>query len=86
MHVIELDARRRTSFGRVGRKEHTRYIVEERQDGTMLLTPAVVVPATLPIEWIESLRLGVAEAQAGKTRPAREVFAELGIDLDADDD
>jgi hypothetical protein len=38
--MIELDARRGTSFGRLGRKEHTRYLVDEKEDGTMVLIPA----------------------------------------------
>lgn len=42
--VVELDDRRRTSLGRVGRKEHTRYLVEEQADGTLIWRPAVVVP------------------------------------------
>lgn len=41
--LIELDARRRASFGRVGRPEHTRYLVSEEDDGTLILTPAAVV-------------------------------------------
>lgn len=42
--LVELDERRRTSLGRVGRKEHTRYLVEEQADGTLIWRPAVVVP------------------------------------------
>lgn len=42
--LIELDERRRTSLGRVGHKEHTRYLVEEQVDGTLIWRPAVVVP------------------------------------------
>lgn len=79
MTIIELDARRRTSLGRVGQKAHTRYIVEEHEDGTLVLTPALVIPATLSPERIESIKAGVAEAMAGKTRPAAEVLAELGL-------
>lgn len=41
--LIELDARRRASLGRVGRPEHTRYLVREEADGTLILTPAAVV-------------------------------------------
>jgi len=41
--LIELDARRRASFGRVGRPEHTRYLVSEEDDGTLVLTPATIV-------------------------------------------
>lgn len=41
--LIELDGRRRASLGRVGRPEHTRYLVSEQEDGTLVLTPAAVV-------------------------------------------
>jgi hypothetical protein len=41
--LLELDARRRVSLGKVGRAEHTRYLVEEFADGSVMLTPAVVV-------------------------------------------
>jgi hypothetical protein len=42
--LVELDERRRTSLGKVGRKEHSRYLVEEQPDGTLIWRPAVVVP------------------------------------------
>jgi hypothetical protein len=42
--LVELDERRRTSLGRVGRKEHTRYLVEEQPDGTLIWRPAAVIP------------------------------------------
>lgn len=80
MQLIELDARRRTSFGRLGHKEHTRYIVEEKLDGTMVLTPALVIPATMTVDRLESIRMGVIDAHAGRTRPASDVLAELGLD------
>lgn len=43
--LIELDSRRRAAFGRIGRAEHTRYLVTEEPDGTLILTPAVVMAA-----------------------------------------
>jgi hypothetical protein len=42
--LVELDDRRRTALGKVGRKEHTRYLVEEQSDGTLIWHPAVVMP------------------------------------------
>ena len=42
-HLIELDARRRVALGRLGNPEHTRYLVSEHPDGTLTLTPAVVM-------------------------------------------
>lgn len=41
--VLELDERRRASFGRIGRSEHHRYLVTEEADGTIVLRPAVVM-------------------------------------------
>ena len=41
--LIEVDARRRMSLGRIGRVEHTRYLASEQPDGTVILTPAVVM-------------------------------------------
>lgn len=42
-HLIELDSRRRLALGRIGKPEHTRYLVDEQPDGTLVLTPAVVM-------------------------------------------
>lgn len=41
--VLELDERRRASFGRIGNPDHRRYLVDVDPDGTITLTPAVVV-------------------------------------------
>jgi len=41
--LVELDERRRVSLGRIGRQEHTRYLVTEESDGTLVFTPAVVL-------------------------------------------
>ena len=41
--LVELDARRRTSFGRIGRPEHSRYLATEYPNGDVLLRPAVVL-------------------------------------------
>ena len=43
--LVELDSRRRVSLGRLGRPEHRRYFVTEEPDGTLVLTPAVVMTA-----------------------------------------
>lgn len=40
---IVLDERRRTSLAKVGRKEDRRYLVDELDDGTIVLTPALTV-------------------------------------------
>lgn len=41
MTMIELDERRRLSLGKIGR--HSRYLVREEQDGTLIFEPAVVL-------------------------------------------
>ena len=41
--VLEVDSRRRISLGSLA--EHDRYLVEVQEDGTIVLTPAVVMPA-----------------------------------------
>ncbi len=41
--VLELDDRRRASFGRIGRAEHRRYLVTQEPDGTIVMRPAVVI-------------------------------------------
>lgn len=40
---LELDDRRRASLGKLGRSEHTRYLVDEDPDGTLIFRPAVVM-------------------------------------------
>ncbi len=41
--LVELDERRRASLGKVGKPEHRRYLASEQPDGTIVLTPAVVM-------------------------------------------
>lgn len=43
MGTVELDARRRASFGKLGNSEHGRYRVTEFENGAMLLEPAVLI-------------------------------------------
>lgn len=42
--LLELDARRRISLGALA--TYDRYLVEVQDDGTIVLTPAVVIPAS----------------------------------------
>jgi len=42
--IVELDSRGRVSLGRLG-VEHPRYLAHIEADGTVVLTPAVVVSA-----------------------------------------
>jgi hypothetical protein len=39
--VIEVDERRRISLGKIG--HHSRYVVHEESDGTIVMEPAVVL-------------------------------------------
>jgi hypothetical protein len=43
--IVELDSRRRLSLSKVGHPEYTRYFLHEEPDGTIVLTPAVVMTA-----------------------------------------
>lgn len=42
---LVVDERRRTSLAKIGRPSDRRYLVEEYDDGTIVLTPAVLLPA-----------------------------------------
>ena len=41
--LIELDGRRRAYLGRVGLSRHTRYLAHTKEDGTIVMEPAVVM-------------------------------------------
>ena len=45
MTLLSLDDRRRAAFGRIGRKQDTLYSVTEHPDGTLVLTPVVLMSA-----------------------------------------
>jgi Trk K+ transport system NAD-binding subunit len=42
--LVELDDRRRVYLAKVGNSAHKRYLVRTEPDGTMIFTPATVVP------------------------------------------
>jgi hypothetical protein len=42
--LVELDERRRVYLSKVGRSSDKRYLVRTNPDGTMVFTPATVVP------------------------------------------
>lgn len=42
--LVELDERRRVYLSKVGRSTDKRYLVRTESDGTMVFTPATVVP------------------------------------------
>ncbi|MCY7289234.1 MAG: hypothetical protein LH624_13530 [Cryobacterium sp.] len=68
-HLVELDDRRRLSLGRIGRAEHTRYLVAEEPDGTLVLTPAVVM-SELEAKLLANSEL-VERIQANRADPRR---------------
>lgn len=43
--VLQLDSRRRVSLMKIGRTQDRMYLVDERDDGTLILTPAIAIPA-----------------------------------------
>jgi len=74
--VLEVDSRRRISLGPLA--EHDRYLVEVEEDGTIVLTPAVVMSvaqaqllaATETSRRIDDF-LDHPETGSRRTRPAR---------------
>jgi len=76
--LIELDERRRASFGRIGRPEHRRYLAHEEEDGTVVLVPAVVMPESQARlmanpELVAQIERTVADpdSRVRRTRPRR---------------
>ncbi len=67
-HLLELDERRRASLGRIGRPEHRRYLVAEEPDGTIVLTPAVVM-SELEARFLANRKL-VGRVEANRTNPS----------------
>lgn len=72
--LIELDSRRRAPLGRLGNKKHTHYLVDERDDGTLVLSPAVIMTereasVLADPDLVARIRDGIAEARAGKVSP-----------------
>ncbi len=88
---VEVDRRRRISLGKIGRPEHTRYIVAEAADGEIRLIPAVMIPEREMIIWQDAalrtdLLEGIADATAGRVRPAGDLSEYLAADDDDDAD
>ena len=86
MTMLELDERRRASLGKIGRKEHSLYRAVTLDDGTIILSPAVVMSerelALLSNpERVASIKRGIDEARAGLAQPVdRAALDELGPD------
>ena len=67
-----VDSRKRISLGKAGVAEDTRYAVSVSDDGDILLTPLVSIPAREEWVWerpelIRSIREGIAQAARGET-------------------
>jgi len=74
-HLVELDSRRRITLGRLGKPEHERYFVHEEADGTLVLTPAVVMSAHEAAllrhpELVEQIKADLADPSAALSSSA----------------
>lgn len=69
--VLEVDGRRRVTLGRLGRREHLRYLATEDPDGTIVLRPAVVM-TELEAKMMADPQL-VARIEANRADPTRMV-------------
>jgi prophage tail gpP-like protein len=70
-HLLELDSRRRISLGQLAR--HDRYLVTAEPDGTLVLTPAVVMTETEARllqnpELVERIKANLADPSRMKRR------------------
>lgn len=80
--LVELDERRRVYLSKVGRPTDKRYLVRSEPDGTMIFTPATVVPTHM-LRLLERPDI-VAALRRGQAHPEEAVSLELpdGPDLD----
>jgi hypothetical protein len=72
--LVELDDRRRISLGKIGR--HSRYLVHEEDDGTIILEPAVVMSEAearfmANAELVAQIEDNRAHPERGRSRPVR---------------
>lgn len=49
--LVDVDNRRRVPLGRLGNRDHTRYVAHDEPDGTIVLEPAVVMTETEARLW-----------------------------------
>ena len=77
MTLLTLDERRRAAFGRIGRKQDTLYEVTEHPDGTLVLTPVVVMTAAERdlLTGSADLRTALSDTLEGRNVSARPVPA-----------
>lgn len=69
MEEITLDARRRTSLAKVGRRDDTKYLAETHDDGTIVLIPAATV-SKLELAALRDPRLRKRMEDAATVDPA----------------
>lgn len=67
--LVEVDSRGRVSLGRVTASEHRRYLAHEEPDGTVVLTPAVVM-SQLEARFLANARL-VERVHENRAAPER---------------
>ncbi len=73
--LVELDERRRVYLSKVGRSMDRRYLVRSEPDGTMIFTPATVVP-THVLRLLERPDI-LAAIRHGQAHPEEGVELEL---------
>lgn len=76
--IVEIDARKRVSLARAGDELSQRYAMSVAGDGTITLTPVVVLTqrelAMLKNpDLMKRIRTGLGQASRGETRPWSEV-------------
>jgi hypothetical protein len=81
-----VDSRRRVSLGKAGVSENTRYAVSVSDDGDLLLSPLVTIPARERVIWdrpeiMALIDRGISDVEAG--RVTRMSFLDYLDDEDA---
>lgn len=67
--LVEVDGRGRVSLGRLAGRSHRRYLAHEEPDGTVILTPAVVM-SQLEARFLANPQL-VARVERNRREPDR---------------
>lgn len=81
--LVELDDRRRVYLAKVGRSTDKRYLVRTHPDGTMIFTPATVVP-TYVLRLMErpDVLASIQNAQEHPEQLVRRKLRDAPADLD----
>ena len=81
--LVELDERRRVYLSKVGRSTDRRYLVRTQPDGTMIFTPATVVP-TYVLRLMErpDILASIRNAQEHPEKLVRRKLREAADDVD----